>query len=172
MNHRFNEHIRNSNNVNLDRQMFNSNTRQDKNWQYQRQTQIQKHNKFDSGLVNMDRQMFNVNTNTKYQFPDSNNEINDRQFNQFQVTHNLRNRQTTFHDPRLIGQNSRQTKIILKTEDNTFVKRMVNNNPYAKDVSVGVTRIQTIDTKHTDHNKYKSQGGVFNTSKFNPNISY
>ena len=172
MNKRFNEIARQQNNVNMDRQMFNVNTRGNDST-FKRQ-QIQKHNSHNADFVNMDRQMFNVNTNrnSDFTYANSNNEISNRQFNQFQVTHNMRNRQTTFHDPRLIGSNSRVEKKILKTEDNTFVKRMVNSNPYAKNVQVGVTRIQTIDTKHGDHQKYKSQGGVFNTNKFNPNISY
>ena len=118
--------------------------------------------------------MFNVTTNrnSNFTYANTNQEINNRQFNNFEVAHSLRNRQTTFHDPRLMAQNSRQQKKILKTEDNTFVKRMVNTNPYAADVQMGVTRIQAIDTKHGDHNRYKSQGGVFNTKTFNPNITY
>ena len=170
MNKRFNEIARQQNNINMDRAHFNINTRDDATF---KRHQIKKHNDYNADFVNMDRQMFNVNTNrnSDFTFTDSNSEINNRQFNQYQVTHNMRNRQTTFHDPRLIGTNSRVEKRILKTEGNAFVKRMVNTNPYAN-VQMGVTRIQTIDTKHGDHQKYKSQGGVFNTKKFNPNISY
>ena len=171
MNKRFNEIARQQNNVNLDRAHFNVNTRGNDST-FKRQ-QIQKHNSHNADFVNMDRQMFNVCSSNDSNFchTDNNSQINDRQFNQFQVAHNMRNRQTTFHDPRLIGRNSGVEKEILKTESNTFVKRMVNTNPYAN-VQMGVTRIQTLDTKHGDHQKYKSQGGVFNTKKFNPNISY
>jgi len=171
MNKRFHEIARQQNNINLDRSFFNANTRQDGNWKKQ-STKPKQH--IQGNLINLDRQIFNVNTNrnSNFTFTDSNDEINNRQFNQYQVAHNMRNRQTTFHDPRLMGTNSRIEKKILKTESNIFVKRMVNTNPYAQNVQIGVTRIQTIDTKHGDHQKYKSQGGVFNTNKFNPNISY
>ncbi|MCH8326701.1 MAG: hypothetical protein IIB83_09135, partial [Bacteroidetes bacterium] len=46
MNNRFHEIARQQNNINMDRQMFNANTRQDKNWQFQRQKQMQRHNQF------------------------------------------------------------------------------------------------------------------------------
>ena len=169
MNKRFNEIARQQNNVNLDRSFFNANTRQDKNWD--KQSNVKKHNNTNADFVNMDRQFFNVNTNANFEFADNNSQINNRQFNNFEVAHNLRNRQTTFHDNRLMTNNARQHKKILKNDDNTFVKRMVNTNPYAQP-QIGVTRIQTIDTKHSDSNKYKQQAKPKTKNKFNPYAIY
>lgn len=166
MNRRFNEIIRKRDNVNIDRSFFNANTRQDKNWE--KQIQIRKQNNLNSDLINLDRKFFNVNTNT-LQFTDNNKQLNNRQFNDFEITHNLRNRGTTFHDNRLMTSNSRQQRKILKTDKNTFVKRMVNTNPYAEH-QFGVTRIQAIDTKYNDSNKYKQQSST--KTKFNPYIIY
>ena len=166
MNKRFHEIARQQNNINMDRSFFNANTRQDKNWN--QQSQKPKSHNVDS-FINIDRQMFNVNTNATFDFVDNNTQINSRQFNNFEVAHNLRNRQTTFHDNRLSVNNSRQQKKILKNDSNTFVKRMVNTNPYAQH-NIGVTRIQAMDTKHSDSNKFKTQANKKN--KFNPYAIY
>ena len=166
MNKRIQDIYAQQRNVNMDRDHFNVNTRTDKSYDKHR---IQYRNNMDANLVNMDRQMFNINTNEAFSFVDKNQSIADRQFHSFLTQNNLKNRQTNIsHDNRMIGQNVRQNKTILKTEDNTFVKRMVNNNPYANS-QIGARRIQTLDTKNNDNNKYKRNN---DPTKFNPHLNY
>jgi len=166
MNKRINDIYHQQRSVNMDRDHFNINTRTDKSYDKHR---IEYHNNLDSGLVNLDRQMFNVNTNEAYNFVDKNESIANRQFHGFLTQNNLKNRQTNVsHDNRVFSQNARQNKTILNTKDNTFVKRMVNNNPYSNN-QMGPSRIQTLDTKNNDFQKYKSNNSA---NKFNPHINY
>ena len=111
--------------VNMDREHFNINTRTDKTYEKHR---IEYQNNMNGSLVNMDREFFNISTNDEYNFIDKNRSLAERNFQGFLTQNNIRNRETNVsHDNRMIGNNGRQEKKLLKTEDNTFVKRMVNN---------------------------------------------
>ena len=166
MNKRIQDIYSQQRNVNMDRDHFNINTRKDKSY---KKHKIQYNNNMDTNLVNLDRQMFNVNTNEAFSYVDKNQSIANRQFHGFLTQNNLKNRQTNItHDNRMIGQNARNDKTILNTKDNTFVKRMVSTNPYVN-TQIGVKRIQTLDTKNNDWQKYKTNN---NPNKFNPHINY
>ena len=152
--------------INMDRDHFNINTRTDKSYERHR---IQHHNNLDDNLVNLDRQMFNVNTNEAFSYVDKNQSISNRQFHGFLTQNNIKNRKTNItHDNRMIAQNGRQIKQVLNNQDNTFVKRMVNTNPYVSN-SIGTTRMQTIDTKNNDWQNFKKNN---DPNKFNPHLNY
>ena len=172
MNRRFHEIARQQNNVNVDRSFFNANTRQDKNWQQQSQKPQHKLNKND---INADRAFFNINTNEAYNYIDKNRQIADRNFNQYLYANSMKNKNIYENDGYRIKQNNtRNYKNNLDTEKNNFVNRTVNTNPYAKNINVGVTRIQAIDSKNNDHNMYKQQASSNKAkkNKFNPFAIY
>lgn len=173
MNRRFHEVARQQNNVNLDRSFFNANTRQDKNWKEQSQKPQQR---LDKTSVNLDRQMFNTNTNTQHHHFDTNRQISDRSFNSYEYANSMRNKQlytTEISGQRILSHSDRNKRATLKTDDSNFVKRIVNTNPYAKNVNLGATRMQAIDTKNGDHNQYKQVASSQNKkNKFNPFAIY
>ena len=171
MNRRFHEVARQQNNINIDRSFFNANTRQDKNWQQQRQKPKQQ---FDRTSVNLDRQMFNTCTNGQCYF-DANQQIANRNFNNFEYANSMRNKQlytSEISGQRIISHSDRTNKAPLKTDDSNFVKRIVNTNPYAKNVNIGTTRIQAIDTQNNDYNQYKQVASSTKKNKFNPFAIY
>ncbi len=152
--------------INMDRDHFNINTRKDKSY---KKHKIEYNNNMNANLVNLDRQMFNVNTNEAFSYVDKNQSIANRQFHSFLTQNNIKNRQTNItHDNRMIGRNGRNDKTILNTKDNTFVKRMVSTNPYVN-TQIGAKRIQALDTKNNDWQKYKTNN---NSNKFNPHLNY
>jgi len=172
MNRRFHEIARQQNNVNLDRSFFNANTRQDKNWKQQSQKQD---NKIDRTSVNLDRQMFNTNTNSQFANFDTNRQIADRSFNNYQYANSMRNKSLYTNEisgQRIASHSDRNVRTALKTDDSNFVKRTVSTNPYAKNVNLGATRIQSIDTKNNDHNQYKQAAKPNSKNKFNPFAIY
>ena len=171
MNRRFHEVSRQQNNVNLDRNFFNANTRQDKDWQQQSQKPNQQLNKHD---VNADRAFFNINTNAQFSYADKNRQMVDRQFNNYTVQNSIRNKDI-YNDTgkRIYAANTRDEKNPLELEQNTFINRSVNSNPYAKDTNIGVTRLQSIDTKNGEHGMYKKMANEpQQKNKFNPFAMY
>jgi hypothetical protein len=166
MNRRFHEQVRNGNNVNIDRQFFMNNTRQDKNWIQQSQKPQQQLSKND---INADRVFFNIATNQISQ--NTNSQIADRNFSQYAFTNSIRNKEI-YNDTgkRIYSSNTRNDKILLDTEKNNFINRSVNSNPFARDVNIGVTRIESIDTKNAQSNQLKIQPSKKN--KFNPFAIY
>ena len=166
MNKRIQDIYSQQRNINMDRDHFNINTRKDKSY---KKHKIEYNNNMDSNLVNLDRQMFNVNTNEAFNYVDKNQSIANRQFHGFLTQNNIKNRRTNVtHDNRMIAQNGRQIKQVLNNKDNTFVKRMVNTNPYVSN-SIATTRMHSIDTKNNDYNQYKKHN---DPNKFNPNLNY
>ena len=161
MNRRFHEVARQQNNINMDRQFFNSNTRQDKEWLKQSKKPDQKLDKTD---VNIDRQFFNINTVEEFSYINKNRQIADRNWNQYQYAHSSRNK-NIYSDTgkRIYSTSTRIDKEPLNTEKTSFVDRSVKANPYLK-VNLGTTRIQTIDTKNTNVKNYKNQ----KKNKFDP----
>lgn len=169
MNRRFHEVARQQDNINVDRMFFMNNTRQDKNWAQQSQQPQQRISKND---VNADRAFFNISTNqAQYYQQSASSQIADRNFSQYQYTHSLRNKDI-YQDTgkRIYAANTRNEKVALDTEKNNFINRSVNSNPYARDVNVGVTRIQSIDTKNSQSGTFKQQPSKKN--RFDPFAIY
>lgn len=159
MNQRFlNIHYKQEHNINIDRQHFNINTRDDKTMNKHK---INKNNNIASDMINIDRQFFNINSDNN-KFKSQN--IADRNFHDYLTQNNLRNRNTNIHDNRINNATNSSNRKIIK-EKTPMDRRMfldTMNNPIRE------TTIETIDTKNNDYKQFKK----VNKNKFNPFAIY
>lgn len=152
---------RQSNNINIDRSFFNANTRQDKDWKKQSDFK-KKINKFS---VNLDRDLFNQSTYYDKKV-DKDTIFQNRNWNDYNNINSYKNKYN-YDDSgkRIYSLNTRTEKILLDTEQNNFVNRSFNSNPYVSNQRINPTRIKTIDTKNNNSDKLKKN---VKKNKFNP----
>ena len=158
MNRRINDLLKQRENVNMDRDFFNKNTRQDKNWDKQN-----KQNDLEYNEVNLDRQMINIDTN-QYK-TNINKQVVDRRFHEYLNINNIRNKKN-INANRIQYKNERKDKVILKNQTQ-LNERIFTINPLIIKTNNNNKRIETIDTTNTDYEKYKSS-----KFKFNPEVNY
>jgi hypothetical protein len=156
MNNRFPE----INNINIDRNFFNSNTRQNKEWKNKKEIDIENINHINKYSVNLDRELFNNKTIDNY--VDNYSFHNERQINDYTYKFSHKNKYNYDNIPgeRIHTENSRQQKTPLNLEKETFVDRSYKINPYTNDKNRNIDRINTIN----------SNDEIF--EKFDPNKNY
>jgi hypothetical protein len=159
MNRRINDLIKHRENINMDRDFFNKNTRQDKIWGKQNNN---KKNILKNDDVNLDRQIFNIDTN--HHKTEINKQVVDRRFQEYLNINNIRNKKN-INANRIQSKNERKDKVILK-DQTQLNERIFTFNPLIIKTNTN-KRIQTIDTTNINYEKYKST-----KNKFNPDVNY
>lgn len=142
MNKKFNEIARKDNNINNDRNFFNTNTRQNKEWKNKNNIEnIKSLDNYNKLSVNLDRELFNIKTNNNF----INSELfhNERQFNDYTYTYSHKNKYNYDNTPgeRINIENSRQQKTPLNLKKQTFVDRSYKINPYVDNKKINIDRM-------------------------------
>jgi hypothetical protein len=161
MNKKFHEIARKDNNINNDRNFFNTNTRQDKEWKNKNNNDnIKNLNNYNKHSVNLDRELFNNKTYNNY--VDNYSFHNERQINDYTYIYSHKNKYNYDNTPgeRLELKNSRHEKVPLNLQTQTFVDRSYKINPYVKNNNRNIDRINPIN----------SNDELF--EKFDPNKNY
>ena len=153
--------IKHRENINIDRDLFNKNTRQDKNLEQQKNIE----NNLKNDEVNLDRQMFNIDTN-QYKISEVNKQVVDRRFQEYLNINNFRNKKTNNHGVRIEAKNERKEKVILK-DKTQLNERIFTINPLVIKTNNNYKRISSIDTTNVNNERFKNS-----KHKFNPNINY
>lgn len=159
MNRRINDLIKHRENINMDRNFFNKNTRQDKNWEKQN-TNNQNNSKDE---VNLDRQMFNMDTNQHK--TEINKQVVDRRFQEYLTINNIRNKKN-INGNRIQPQKERKDKVILKNQTQ-LNERIFTINPLIIKTNNNYKRIETVDTTNINTERFKNS-----KNKFDPTINY
>jgi hypothetical protein len=151
------------NNIMLDRQNFNINTRNEDQFNKDIMNRNRNINR-TADFINIDRDFFNVNSNKthlKSSYKNNNDKLNEMRFEDYLITNNIRNVNNLHSDNRLKSNNNKRE---YHSVQNVFENRMLERE--TKQINNQIHRINTIDTKNLDYNKYKK----YNYEKFDPNL--